>query len=125
MTDIVDVLWRVHNDPGGGHEAALADVSPSFDDGVGVNRSSGITLFEMSNLMAPKRFAGFKFEAILLKTLKTFVSFGSSSVSFVTSDQLENSDFAFKREKYFLTPFYDILSTKHDLNVSSVSFRIA
>ncbi len=33
MTNIVDVLWRVHNDPGGRHEAALADVNPSFDDG--------------------------------------------------------------------------------------------
>ncbi len=33
MTNIVDVLWRVHNDPGGDHEAALADISPSFDDG--------------------------------------------------------------------------------------------
>ncbi len=25
MTDLVDILWRVHNEPGAGHEALLAD----------------------------------------------------------------------------------------------------
>ena len=30
---ILDALWRVHNDPSGGHEAALAEVELSFEDG--------------------------------------------------------------------------------------------
>ncbi len=33
MQDIVDLLWRVHNDPGGGHEAALAELDVPFDEG--------------------------------------------------------------------------------------------
>ena len=33
MNDIVDVLWRVHNDPAGGHEAALQGTTISFEEG--------------------------------------------------------------------------------------------
>ncbi len=32
-SSIVDTLWRVHNNPGGGHEAELADVSLSLAEG--------------------------------------------------------------------------------------------
>ena len=33
MTELVDTLWRVHNDPAGGHEAALGDVDVSLAEG--------------------------------------------------------------------------------------------